>query len=132
MADVVSESVSDVGFRTRIPIRIRMPIRMPIRILIRILIRMLTRTRMPHPQPLPEPAGMPERRPRTEADVIACRAVNRSRRTPSRIGYNAPSLPPERCLRVNQRGMREHNGTEPELVEEESRFTVRLFRGRRA
>lgn len=30
------------------------------------------------------------------------------------------------------RGMREHNGTEPELVEEESRFTVRLWRERPA
>jgi ATP-dependent DNA helicase RecG len=26
------------------------------------------------------------------------------------------------------RGMREHNGTEPDLIEEESRFTVRLWK----
>ena len=28
------------------------------------------------------------------------------------------------------RGMREHNGTEPDLVEEEDRFTVRLWKQR--
>ena len=28
------------------------------------------------------------------------------------------------------RGMREHNGTEPDLIEEEERFTVRLWKER--
>ena len=28
------------------------------------------------------------------------------------------------------RGMREHNGTDPDLIEEDDRFTVRLWKGR--
>ena len=30
------------------------------------------------------------------------------------------------------RGMREHNGTDPDLIEEDDRFTVRLWKGARS
>ena len=40
---------------------------------------------------------------------------------------NAPGLGVPRKI---VRGMREHNGTEPDLIEEEERFTVRLWKER--